>query len=70
MSSSTSLEFTLVTDDVERSITLYSVEKTLATTENVKDVGQNLLNVSGADTIKSVELIEQTNSPMNINFDS
>lgn len=67
--SSTSLVFTLVDDGVERSITLNQVEKNLATNANAQVIGQNLLTVSGADSIKAVELAEQTISPLNINFD-
>ena len=67
--SSTSLVFTLVDDDgVERSITLNQVKKDLATTANIQSIGQNLLTVSGTDSIKSVELVEQTISPLDINF--
>lgn len=62
------MTYLLVSDGVESDVTLYKIDNTKATNANVKAIGQDLVLAYGADSVKSVELNEQTSTKLNIDF--
>ena len=67
--SETSLSYLLVSNGVASDVTLYKVDNTKTSDANVKAIGQDLIAAYGADSVKSVDLKNETSTKLNINFD-